>query len=218
LRALVEKKPDTPIARRAALMLAGSYHAEGAYGPAATELDQYLSAYPKAENLDAVRLFDGMCHFQAGENDLAKEVLRDVASTSSLHKASADLTMEMERYLDIPRKSPLVAGVLSALLPGAGQVYVGRRQDAVLAFILNGVLTWAAYESFDNGENVTGAVLSAVEAGWYFGNIYNAMNNAHKFNRRERERFFENLEVRFGPLWAPAGGAPGAAGGVGFRF
>ena len=218
LRALVEKQPDTPTARRAALMLAESYHAEGAYGPAATELDQYLSAYPSAENKDAVRLFDGMCHFQAGENDLAKEVLGEVTSTSSLHKASADLTTEMEKYSNLPRKSPAVAGALSAVLPGAGQVYVGRRQDAVLAFVLNGVLIWAAYESFDNGENVTGVLLSAVETGWYFGNVYNAMNGAYKFNRRERERFFETLEVRFGPLWAPAGGALGAAGGVGFRF
>ena len=185
LRALMEKKPDTPTARRAALMLAGSYHAEGAYGPAAAELDQYLSAHPGEENADAVRLFDGMCHFQAGENELAREVLGAVASTSSLHNASVDLAMEMRKYSEIPRKSPIVAGALSAVLPGAGQVYVGRHQDAVLAFILNGVLIWAAYESFDNGEKVTGAVLSAVEAGWYFGNIYNAMNNAHKYNRWE---------------------------------
>ena len=218
LRDLMAKKPDALTARRATLMLAQSYRAEGSYGPAATELDQYLSANPDAENLDPVRLFDGMCHFQAGENELAREVLGEVASTSGLHKASADLAMEMEKYSGLSRKSPVVAGTLSAVLPGAGQVYVGRRQDAVLAFLLNGVLIWAAYESFDNGENVTGVLLSAVEAGWYFGNIYNAMNSAHKYNRRERERFFETLEVRFGPLWAPADGGLGAAGGVGFRF
>jgi hypothetical protein len=218
LRALMEQHPGTLTARRATLMLAELYRTEEAFGPAATELDQYLSKYPSAENLDAVRLFDGMCHLRAGENELAKEVLGEVASTSTLHKASVDMAAEMEKYSSLPRKSPVLAGTLSAVLPGAGQVYVGRYQDAVLAFVLNGVLIWAAYESFDNGENVTGAILSVVEAGWYFGNIYNAMNNAHKFNRREHQRFFETLEVRFGPLWAPHDGSLGAAGGVGFRF
>jgi len=36
----------------------------------------------------------------------------------------------------IPTKSPRLAGALSAFIPGAGQLYTGRRKDASLSFIL----------------------------------------------------------------------------------
>ena len=44
---------------------------------------------------------------------------------------------DLEEWRRLPRKSPLLAGSLSALLPGAGQAYVGHWSDALLAFGLN---------------------------------------------------------------------------------
>lgn len=43
-----------------------------------------------------------------------------------------------------------------------------------------------------------GGILLFFEAGWYGGNIYNAVNNAHKYNRRQQARAKAKLHQRFG--------------------
>jgi len=63
---------------------------------------------------------------------------------------------------------------------------------------------------------VLGGILVFFEAGWYGGNIYNAMNGAHKFNRDRREEETQRLRERFGVTLGLRDGAP--AVGVNVRF
>jgi TM2 domain-containing membrane protein YozV len=66
--------------------------------------------------------------------------------------------------LAIRRKSPTLAGVLSALICGLGQVYTGRRGRGVMLFLIFGILV---------------ALASAV---WIFG-VLDAFTEAHRINR-----------------------------------
>lgn len=68
-----------------------------------------------------------------------------------------------------------------------------RYQDAFIAFLLNGGLILAAYESFDKGHNALGGLLTFVGFGFYAGNIYGAVTGAHKFNRKENGQFIYKL-------------------------
>ena len=112
----------------------------------------------------------------------------------------------MAEWLDRSQKSPRLAGTLSAVLPGAGQGYVGKWSDATLAFVLNGVFIWGSVEAFHQDEDVAGSFLLAMEATWYFGNIYNAVNGAQKFNRATDERFFDTVKIRYGLAFPPEAG------------
>ncbi len=103
------------------------------------------------------------------------------------------LTAELSASRTISRKNPRLAGLLS-LLPGTGQLYVGRYQDALVAFLLNTATIWAAVEAFDKDQPVLGGLLSVVGINFYTGNIYSAVNSAHKYNRRKTEAFIENLK------------------------
>jgi hypothetical protein len=69
----------------------------------------------------------------------------------------------------IAEKSPGLTGTLSALLPGAGQLYTGAYRDAGLAFALNAAFIWAAIEAFDHDNRVLGGILGFFEIGWYGG-------------------------------------------------
>jgi tetratricopeptide (TPR) repeat protein len=93
----------------------------------------------------------------------------------------------------IPRKSPAVAGLLS-VLPGGGYLYCERYQDAFISFLLNTGLMLAAYESFDDGNDALGGVITFVGFGFYAGNIYGATTSAHKYNRNKVKRFIESLK------------------------
>ena len=103
------------------------------------------------------------------------------------------LADELDKETLIPKKDPKLAGVLS-IVPGAGYLYCERYQDAFIAFLLNGGLIYAAYESFDKGHDGLGGLLTFVGFGFYAGNIYGAVTSAHKFNRKETGQFIYKLK------------------------
>ncbi len=93
----------------------------------------------------------------------------------------------------IPRKNPALAGVLS-VIPGGGFLYCERYYDALTAFLLNSLLIYAAYESFDKDMNALGGLISLVETGFYTGNIYGGISSTHKYNRDQHIRFIDQLK------------------------
>lgn len=93
-------------------------------------------------------------------------------------------------------KSPALAGTLS-IIPGLGQFYVGRYEDALIAFVVDVGLFWASYESFDNDLNVLGSMLAIVGVGFYASNIYSAVSSAHKYNHASKHRFVDQLQQKF---------------------
>ena len=103
------------------------------------------------------------------------------------------LADELEKKALIPQKDPKLAGFLS-IIPGGGYLYCERYQDALIAFLLNGGLILAAYESFDKGHGALGGLLTFVGFGFYAGNIYGAVTSAHKFNRKETGQFIYQLK------------------------
>lgn len=127
--------------------------------------------------------------------DLAREKLKNlplIESEKGIHETF------FQKAEALPQKSPTVAGTLAALLPGAGHWYLDRHQDALVAFSINGLFTWAAVSSFQQGNNGLGALLSFIELAWYSGNIYSAVNTAHKINRKQESDFLESYGVRVG--------------------
>jgi TolA-binding protein/TM2 domain-containing membrane protein YozV len=126
------------------------------------------------------------------------------------------LLQETEAYQQLPRKSPRLAGTLSALLPGAGQLYTERPRQAGIAFALNGAFIYGAVEAWGNENFAVAGILSLFELGWYGGNIYNAVNNAQQYNRRQRDSFLEQLQQRLGLSLGWHNNDPGVA--VHFQF
>jgi len=109
----------------------------------------------------------------------------------------------IERTIYVKRniryKSPELAGVMSTILPGSGQFYNERYKDGIYSFILNALFICGAYKAFDDDNYAVGGILTIFEAGWYTGNIYSAVNGAHKYNRKIDEDIFkksmENFEL-----------------------
>lgn len=128
--------------------------------------------------------------------DSAQRVWGRISDQSHLPKDR--LMAALEQSAQIPRKIPTVAGSLS-IIPGLGQIYLGRYQDAAVAMVISGGTLWAAYEAFDNDLPVLGALLTLVGAGFYAGNIYSAVSGAHKYNRMQNKQLYEQLSLTFDP-------------------
>ena len=106
---------------------------------------------------------------------------------------------------DLPEKSPLLAGTLSAFLPGAGSFYVGRFAEGSLAFFVTGLLGYASVEAFDEDKPGVGTLMGAFALAFYGGSILAAVNGAHKFNDSGRATYLEEQRNRFGIVVAPGG-------------
>ena len=117
----------------------------------------------------------------------------------AIHKYELSNNLELlnmiEEYKSLDFKSPKAAGTLSALIPGAGQLYLNRKRDAAAAFILNGVFIWGIVESFNRDNSGVGILLSIFELGWYGGNIYSAVNGAHKHNRKLKDSYRNKFSI-----------------------
>ena len=105
----------------------------------------------------------------------------------------------------LPAKSPWLAGGLSALVPGAGSAYGGRWPEAALAFFINALFIGATAEAAREDDDDLAFVLGIGALAFYAGNVYAAVNGAHKFNDRIRAAYLEQQRLRFGLVLRPGG-------------
>ena len=197
-RAINQDLPGETLGRRAYFMLGEAYLQKREYDRAADVFSSYIERYPGDERADAARIKLGWSYLRQGKWRQASEEFQKLPPDSPLHAQAEGLAGESLSYPDIPKKSPTLAGGLSAVLPGAGQLYVERPGDALVSFLLNGAFIWATVEAFHNDNKVTGGILLFFEAGWYLGNIYNAVGGAYKYNRRSEQQFMDGLQGRYG--------------------
>lgn len=86
------------------------------------------------------------------------------------------------------KKSVATAQVLNALCPGAGYLYIGQKRSALTALLVNGLFITAAVQFFLHGHLAAGIITTGFEAGWYFGGIYGAGEEAKYYNERLYEK------------------------------
>jgi len=82
------------------------------------------------------------------------------------------------------KKSQTTASVLNAVLPGAGYLYVGQKQTAVTAFLMNGLFIASSVYFYKNGPLAAAIITTGFELGWYVGGIQGASYQAKFYNER----------------------------------
>ncbi|NCC50323.1 MAG: membrane protein insertion efficiency factor YidD [Spartobacteria bacterium] len=132
------------------------------------------------------------------ESKLEADKWPSAATTLERIDTSQAKAIRCEMTEDFPFRSPALAGTLSAIVPGSGQVYCGRYQEGFWAFVVCGAFAFASYEAFDHDLDWVGAVTTLTGLSWYSGNIYGATSAAHKYNRRARDERISNWIERLG--------------------
>lgn len=94
-----------------------------------------------------------------------------------------------------PHKSPALAGILSAVVPGSGKMYVGEWGDGITAFLVTGLLAFLAYDNFRADHKTRAWIFTGLGAFFYAGNIYGSVASAQIFNARINFEFKEGLNL-----------------------
>ncbi len=124
----------------------------------------------------------------------AEARLRPVARAEGrLARPARELALRLARVDDLPHRSPVVAGVLAAVLPGAGHFYSQDWANGVLALVVNGLFAFGTYEAVENETYTAAGLMGLFGFGFYLGNVFGAVNASHKFNRAARAAFLGDL-------------------------
>ncbi len=137
------------------------------------------------------------CHLQTRDMDAATAAAGDFARISPNGNSSELRRMIEDLNTWKPRK-PWLAGTLSAIIPGSGQVYAGRWRDGVVSFVINSLFISGCISAMNSGHDELAVLLGLMEVGWYSANIYNAMNNTHKMNYEDWDNHLKMIDYRFG--------------------
>ncbi|MEO0101529.1 MAG: membrane protein insertion efficiency factor YidD [candidate division WOR-3 bacterium] len=110
------------------------------------------------------------------------------------------------KNLSLPkRKSPLLSGLFSFLLPGAGQVYTNRAGDGLYSLFVVGTLAGISYHYGKEKEKGKFWFFLSLTSLFHLGNIYGAVISAYDYNRYEKKNFIkrwkERLQEEGYPSW-----------------
>jgi tetratricopeptide (TPR) repeat protein len=181
--------PASPMAATATFCKALALLQQGGTAEAERLFQLILSGADRDKKGEAAR-WEILLLIRQNRFDEAEKRLKDQMLRPDIEKETGRIEELLKAKRAVSYKSPETAGVLSALLPGAGQFYNGRYGDGVHSFLLNTLFILAAYKAYESDNYGLGALLTLFEIGWYTGGIYGAVGGAHKFNRNIDEEHF----------------------------
>jgi len=190
---LTDRYFETEYAIKSYFMMSEAYVKLKAFNLALISLNNLITITQDEDIRDEAYYRIGWIYIETASWDNARHYLNKISPKNRPKFKLEKLTDELDKEAFIPQKDPKLAGFLS-IIPGGGYLYCERYQDALIAFLLNGGLILAAYESFDKGHNALGGLITFVGFGFYAGNIYGTVTSAHKFNRKETGRFIYQLK------------------------
>lgn len=129
---------------------------------------------------------------RSGDFDAAAAELSSVPSAAPQSVSAKDVAAYVTE-IEIPSKSPTLAGVLS-IVPGLGHFYIEEWAVGLVALLWNGAFIYATVDSVLDETYGQAAVLGLLELVWYGGTIFGAMAGAERFNRDARNIVKEGLE------------------------
>ena len=192
-KTLIDRYVNTNFSIKSYFMISESHVKLKAYGPAIINLQNLIAVTDDGNVRDKAYYRIGWIYIETASWEKARLYFSKISAQNKDKYRLERLAAELDKEKLVPKKYPGLAGFFS-IIPGAGFLYCERYQDALIAFLLNGGLMYAAYESFDNGHNALGGVIAFVEIGFYAGNIYGAITSAHKYNRNKTGQFIEKLK------------------------
>jgi TolA-binding protein len=197
---IARQHPDPEIRAEATYLVGETAFRQGRYAQAIADLRPVAQRYRHTPVGERAGYLLGWSYLRARQWPEASQTFQSIDTTSPLFPSSRALAEAARAGEHLPRKSPALAGLMSAVIPGTGHFYTGRFRDGAIALLLNGAFLAAGVEAVSAGNEAAAGLLLFFEAAWYSGAIYGAVNAAQKYNRDLEERWLQGLERQHSPV------------------
>ncbi len=189
--------PNSPFRFQSQLMLGQLHFDAERYSLARTTLFELLHASDDVDVVAAAHYLRGWCYIHTSDWNKAIAEFRQVNTPESdvLEKESArQLADTLLNETPLPFKSPETAGLLSTIVPGSGQLYVGNVKEGLLVAAVSGVFVYLAADAVRERRYIDCAGISLVGLSFYWGNRTNARRLASEYNAQHEQEFIETLK------------------------
>ncbi len=170
--------------------LAVTMIASGQYDLALLELIKFSARGPSNRLRQRALFLQGVAYLYRFNWESARQAFKTYfdANPELQHKAKT-IDALFEGAIHRPQKSVTVAKVLSTILPGAGQAYVGEWKNGLNALALNGLLGFASVNAaLDKRYQDATFLTFFLFQRYYLGNRYRAGEAAKQFNERSEHQ------------------------------
>jgi hypothetical protein len=184
---------DTVLQEKVKIMVARGALRSGLPADAVAVLEPRTRADLRDSLADGSRSILGLSYATLGDWDRARACFTSIAP-GGRYSGFRDLMLTMKDGAALgPAKSPLLAGILSAVVPGAGYVYAGRIGTGVTSFLVNGLLIWSIRDALHDSQYGIALTLGFFGLGWFVGNITGSADAAEEYNSAIRSKLLEYL-------------------------
>ncbi|MCB1306879.1 MAG: hypothetical protein KDK30_01805 [Leptospiraceae bacterium] len=157
------------------------------------------------EQKDQARLLGGALYLERADYEGAREyftLLQRESESPEIQKKSGQVLTELEAFEELDRKSAILAGVFSAVLPGSGQIYSEHYADGTVAFFFNTMFLGSAAIMYDlerraDSGHAASAVFGIFGLMFYLSNIGGAYKSAERYNHYQERKFHQEIRDIF---------------------
>jgi hypothetical protein len=155
---------------------------------------EFWNSIPSFKKEDAV-IFEATKNVYTNKLALARSVLE--TQSYPLNPIWVDYTAILAK--SNKRKKPVVAGLLSAFVPGLGKVYAKDWKDGLLTFVFTASMGLQSYRSFNKHgfRDPRGYIYGAIGSGFYLGSIYGSVQSAKNYNLKQIDQTKHEISAIF---------------------
>ena len=131
------------------------------------------------------------------------QVLSDIQPRDEKEQLLQDFAQQWSTRPEPDFKSPWLAGTMSAVVPGSGSFYSGRRLEGTYAFFITALFWLATADAMANEDGALTGLFGFFTLAFYGGNIYTAVNSTYKYNDQLETDALHNLRTKYGIWFVP---------------
>jgi tetratricopeptide (TPR) repeat protein len=201
--ALREKYPESVYAIHAGYLEGSSQWKMKNYDRARAALEALVEQHPESEYAPRSLVVICLAALDESKADVSRRALVRFLDRYPGHPGEENVKeaiVELDRYQELPEKSPVLAGVMSAIVPGAGYFYAEHYGDGITAFLINGLFIAGTVTAIHQENYAVAGIVGGVGVPFYLGNIYGSANAAKKWNLGVRNEVIRKIHSTLAPL------------------
>ena len=162
-----------------------------------SDVPKLLSEYWTSVNTSTEKRFEYLkllvkAELLTGNFEKAYNLTNEFYALSKFNE-SKQLWDDLKKYSNVQYKNAVMSSILSAIIPGAGQIYSQKYFDGIISFLSIAACSAGGLYLYKREEKGYAFTLFAFSGLFYAGNIYGAYNAALNFNVTSKNNFAGNV-------------------------
>lgn len=191
---LAAKTSSMALADKCRITAAASLYKLGDHAETQRECTDALEKSPSSGLKDRFLYLSALSLMQRAQWEAAGRILDSIPPESGLAPSARDLSALALHAGKIKPRSPFHTGLLSAAVPGLGQVTCGYVADGLAAMALSSACLASGIVAQRNGNHSLAAAGYTLFGIFYSANVYGGTNAARRANRQTLEKVLSRAE------------------------